>query len=578
MATIPKLEGASPQGRIMGPFRPQTEQLGPARSVAQPVQPVAAPKSTQPTSTILQRAMSGEFGDTIKQMATAKNAPQEVDATAIGTASMSVPPAKVPSIPSSPIAATIAATVPTTPDTEDVAVSPRDQAIQNYMQMLSTGFDTSQETKDLQTAAADAKLVLDNLNTRMTEYEKETRDTEYAMLQNPEGKLAGALQAEVNNYKYERYAKKDGLADMAIAAQFALNNANFAYEIANNAVTAEKERYTSQMQGFRDLYTMLQNDMTESEQMQYASQLRMYESAVNDYTASKNAAMQRAQANGAPQEVVMAIKNAQSTEEVWASAGQYGIDPNLSLARDKHGWDVWYGQQQLAMNEKKLAFDQWLAGQSLSQKEAEAQQQKFEKQMKDGETVASLLRDAGKTQQAVKEALANKSGLAGSTGAVRGWLGSAAGGALAGGLAGAATGAVTGPGALPLGIGGAAIGGIWSGVTSRTAREDFQNDIRLITSAQALTELGNLGISLAPITNYEINLVGSKASNLASSVSIDEETGEMTIRGSTKEFEKNLAALDEQLDKTITALSNDPNLQTYLLANDLQSIDALLGE
>lgn len=228
----------------------------------------------------------------------------------------------------------------TAPTAADTGVSSaRDFALQNFAGLLGEGFQLSEEAQGLQTAAAEANLRLKNLTTQIAQYDKETKDEEYRMRQNPEGKSMGAMQAGVQNYKYERYARPGGAADMAIEAQFALNNAEFAYEIANNAVSAEKEAYQTQLNGFRDLYNMLQNDMTTSEQLKYQSELSLYEQQITAFTESKNAAMQRATQAGAPEGVITAIKNARSTNEVWEAAGQYGEDPAMKLAWAKHDWE-----------------------------------------------------------------------------------------------------------------------------------------------------------------------------------------------------------------------------------------------
>ena len=209
-----------------------------------------------------------------------------------------------------------------------------DQALQELLTNTLDGFQVSPEAQALQQKSAEANLLAQNLQNDMVAYAKQTRDTIMEMRKNPEGKSMGANQASMQNYEYERYNGKDGMADMAIASQYALNNAEYAYTLANNAVSAEREQYNSRNQALKDIFTLTRNDMTTSEQLSYQSQLRMMEEQTTALADSKEAAMQRAAANGAPQEVVTAIKNAQTPQDVWAAAGTYGEDPSMGLQRE----------------------------------------------------------------------------------------------------------------------------------------------------------------------------------------------------------------------------------------------------
>lgn len=199
-----------------------------------------------------------------------------------------------------------------------------DQALQQYLTQAMGGFELSPEAQQLQTESAQANLAAKNMANDLVAYATSTREEIMRMRQNPEGKSMGAMQAGIANYEYDRYNGKDGYADMAIAAQYALNNAEYAYEIANNAVSAERDQFDSQLQMFKDIFTMSRNDMTQSEQMQYQSMLRMHENTVNNLADAKMAAMKMAQTNGAPEDVILGIKNATTPEEVWQASGSWG--------------------------------------------------------------------------------------------------------------------------------------------------------------------------------------------------------------------------------------------------------------
>lgn len=341
--------------------------------------------------------------------------PEPIPAATIGTKAPSVPSIQTPPNLSEQIAklqtqalslketidaraaqeATALATPPR-PGTNMTNVG--DQALQNYLNTVVGGFQMSQEAQGLQTQAAMAGKTAKDLANDITAYAKDTRDAVMQMRRNPEGKLADSLQAQITNFEYDRYNKKDGLADMAIAAQYAQNNAEFAYEIANNAVTAEREQYNSQLRAFKDIFDMSRNDMSESEKLEYQSELRLYENQIESLSASKEAAMQRAAQAGAPEDVVLAIKNATTPEEVWAAAGSYGEDPAMKLAWARFDWErnKYYND---------LAIQQQLQAGQIQAEEA-----------LDRQTKSDALYNAGLYQTSIGGAKNNLKGLMESTG------------------------------------------------------------------------------------------------------------------------------------------------------------------
>lgn len=408
-----------------------------------------------------------------------------------------------------------------------------------------------------------AKDELNAINNEIIAEGKATRDRIMEMRQNPEGKLAGALAAEIENYKYER---ADYMADLAISQMAIQGKYDSAVEIASDRIKAEEQRYDRQTQFLKDYYTMLQDDMTEKEKMQFQSQLAISEYTTKNYLDSKKEALRAAQANGAPIDIITGIKNAKTTDDVWAVAGKYGIDPNLQLNRDKFAWDKWYAQQKL--DAEKAAADAKIT----------------EEQRTDGELVMKTIKQAGNTLTAVREALGNRIGMGAATGVVKGPFGTSLAYAVPGALGGAGLGTAVapGPGTLLGGFGGFVTGGIVGTVEAEKARKDFENDIRLITSATGLQALNELGVKLTPITNFEIDKVTEMANQVGASVRVvtNEKTNEstITIEGSTEEFQKNLKALETQLTTTIETLSEDPNFSAYLLANDMGSIESVFNQ
>jgi len=417
---------------------------------------------------------------------------------------------------------------------EGTPMDARDTAFQNWLQAseLLTGRATGEkEIKEGMGVFAEEEKAM--------EAKKAYEDAVIAqrrriaeMRQNPEGMLAGALDASIQNYKYE---SDQNIADLAMTSYYSQGKYDMVTRMAQEAIDAQYKPIEALMTHYKDMYTLLGDDMTESEKMRFQYQLNVAEANITAVRDAKTEAVRAAGINGATPDVLSAIKNAQSVEDVWTAAGSYGIDPNLKLAQDKFAWDKWFAQTQLA---------------TKNAEEADAE----------GANMANLLRQTGKLSQAVGEALGNRVGLAAATGTIKGgWSG--VGYAVPGAVAGAV---IAGPVGAAIGTGAGWFGGAANAIRER---ENFENDIKLIYAAQALTELGKLGYSLAPITEREIEMVGSMASNLSSSVRIAED-GSVTISGSTSEFRKNLEELQTQLSNTMQTMKSDPTLARYLASMD----------
>lgn len=429
-------------------------------------------------------------------------------------------------------------------DTNATTTDARDLAIQNWMEASGLLVNRAAGEKDIKEKMGVYSAEETAMNAKKS-YEEAViaqRRRLAEMNQNPQGKSWGANAADMQNYKYE---SDQNIADLAMASYYASGDYERMTKMAQDAIDAQYKPIEALMTHYKDLYTMLGDDMTESEKMRFQYQLNVAEAGITAIRDAKTEAVRAASINGATPDVLSAIKNANTVDEVWASAGEFGIDPTLKLAQDKFAWDKWFAQTQ------------------LNAKNAETVET-------EGQNMANLLRQTGKLSQAVSEALNNKVGLGAATGVIKGpWGG--AGYAIPTAIAGTAIGGPIG-GALGFGA-----GWLYGGVNAVKARENFNNDIKLIYSAQALTELGKLGYSLAPITEKEIAIVGSMASNLSSSVQIGDD-GSVTITGTTAEFEKNLNELQTQLTKTMNTMAKDPKLAKYLAEPDNADIVAAYNQ
>ena len=372
-------------------------------------------------------------------------------------------------------------------------LSPRDQALQALM-----GTFQDQQAFD-PTAIKEAEGVYQRqalVNQLSESYDKaivNQRRTIQDMRQNPEGKLRGALNADIENYKYE---SDQNLADKAMQLHYANQDYQSALTIANDAIQAQTDKFDQQMSFFSNMYTLLGNDMTDSEKMMFQSQLSQQEYAFKNLQDAKSQAMQSAGANGAPPEVLSAIKNSQTMEDVWANAGSYGIDPNLSLARDK-----FYFEKQLALT--KLSMEQALKAGDISAETAQKAIAKAE-----GDKKFAYM------EEEINNILMNETGLNVATGKIKGAFKSAL-----------------------FDFTGA--GGYFP---NKLAQEDLANSMEYVSrnlTTQALADAKAQGITFGALSERELDVLGGSADVLSSAW--DSET--MTFRGSPAKIEQSLKDL-----------------------------------
>lgn len=426
---------------------------------------------------------------------------------------------------------------------EQPQLSQRDMVQQWMSEMFQEGqsYDPVKVKKDL--GYYDAKKLADDLATDLEAYALQTRQEMYRMNQNPEGMLAGALQAEMQNYEWDRYNKKDGLADIAIAARYAQGRYDSVAEIAKDALDREDKMYERKMNYAKDLYTMLGDDMTDKEEAQFTSTLRMQEQATKDFMDTKRTMMERALNNNAPAEVITAIRSATSTESAIASAGKYGIDPNLTLAQDKFKWDRYYQQQMIdiAKTEKEA---------KITAAEAE-----------EAQNIAAVITDSEKNIAKIDAILGNTElGIPGNLVGLR----SSVGAWQSARVQGFMTGLSEAPPGWNL------ISGTYSASQTQRKKEDFLAAATSLLNTSALQAFSTLSFSLAPVSNKEFTAVASSASNLAAKAkwsSSNEDDPNAKIVGFTGSEEDLINDFTIMRDNFTKGLENAYNNEAWVKAN-----------
>jgi len=381
---------------------------------------------------------------------------------------------------------------------EPQELSARDMAVQNLMGVYQEGQDFDADAIRRQEGVFARQEEANRLQQGYDQAVADQRRTIQEMRTNPEGKLRGALEADIQNYKYE---SDQNLADKAMALHYARQDYQMAYETAQSAIDAENQRYERQMGFWRTMYDVLGDDMTDSEQATFNSQLRLQEQFVSDMRETKMEAVRVASVNGAPVDVVQNIKNASTPEEAWVAAGQYGIDPNLSWQKSRFA-----AEQQLAW--AKYNLDAAAKAGDIS---AETAQREVAKKQNDA-VYANM-------QENIVEAYNNELGLSVTTGKIKGAFVSAFQPSNRGYFA------------------------------NKLAQENLASNMDYITSVSTLNALADAkarGITFGALNEKEMDVVADSANKLATMW--DREKQEFI--GSPEKVEKALKDLYETVSES----------------------------
>lgn len=369
----------------------------------------------------------------------------------------------------SPLSKNLAGTTTVRTDAQQ-PMSARDQAVANLMGVYQEGQLFNPDEIRRQEGVFAQRDIVNKLSEQYDSALVEQRRTIQEMRQNPEGKLVGALNADIENYKYE---SDQNLADKAMALHYAREDYQAMYDTAQSAIEAENQRYERQMSFWQTMYTVLGDDMTDSEQAMFNSQLRERENFNTAMYETKSEAARIAGVNGAPADVMAAIKNAQTPQDAWIAAGQYGIDPNLSWQKSRFA-----AEQKLAW--AKYELDAAAKAGDISAETA----QKLIAQKQNDAVYANL-------QENILSAFNNKAGLDVTTGKVKGammtslfdWTGE-------------------GGGYFP----------------NKMAQEELAVNMNFITSQSTLNALAEAkarGITFGALSEQEMNTVANSANTLA---------------------------------------------------------------
>lgn len=131
---------------------------------------------------------------------------------------------------------------------------------------------------------------LNALNAKALNVERDYENKRRAIMENPEGKLTGALNGEIRNLDRARDTQ---LADIGIQQAVAQGNVELVNANIKRRVDAEFEPIKTQIEGLKSYLSLYDNDLTESEKAILDAEIRRqefdYESGVENAQASQGA-------------------------------------------------------------------------------------------------------------------------------------------------------------------------------------------------------------------------------------------------------------------------------------------------
>ncbi len=210
------------------------------------------------------------------------------------------------------------------------------------------GAEVEKITNDNELIQKKARAV--QIQNELTAMEKNYRDEVSALKQNPEGKLTGALNAEINKAT-DRY--NNNRANVSIAYNTALGD----YQASKDAVDLKVQSLKTYNENQLKMYGMIKdevyNDMTESEKVQANNIQREKEAKANLVNDAYARIVETAAQNGASAATLSAIDAAARDPKatpatIATAAGRYLTDVKATTSSDlKTSWQDINGQRVL---------------------------------------------------------------------------------------------------------------------------------------------------------------------------------------------------------------------------------------
>lgn len=136
---------------------------------------------------------------------------------------------------------------------------------QEIVNLSNTDFAGERQALREEAGLEDKELRARRLGERMVERSNSYRDQLEALEKNPEGKLKGALNAEINDLERKRSRE---MADLSFSYNVALGDFQAAEDAVNDRISDMEADVARRTKAYETAFSMVQNDLSESEKLQ----------------------------------------------------------------------------------------------------------------------------------------------------------------------------------------------------------------------------------------------------------------------------------------------------------------------
>lgn len=190
-----------------------------------------------------------------------------------------------------------------------------------------------QSTQGEKTAQLQKEQNIEEKQKQLTELENRYLSTQRSYensIRDLEVKSGGYTSAR--NQELSRLSR-DGnreLADIAIQRSMAINDVNTANAIVEQRIKAEFEPMKNELDGLRNIYGLMQNDLTDSERLIASANINLQADRIKTLENTKTAIAQSLVENGRP-DLIAKLDSATTPSEMLLIAGSYGVPVSTKL-------------------------------------------------------------------------------------------------------------------------------------------------------------------------------------------------------------------------------------------------------
>lgn len=270
--------------------------------------------AVKPAVDLAQQAVDLGYVKSVDEYRNAEKVGRDIGATLNSTNLKRQPDVTTPTYPTDPtrtsrtmINAGVEPPPITTPKTSETTTPTLRQQAESFLAGELAGgnkIDSAQLRTDAKLAEKEKKAT-DLYNQQLTTKARYD-DMIQALEKNPEGKLTGALNQEINDLSIK--ANRD-LAQIALQYKIANDDYTGAEKVVNDRISDLKDERNYKLQVFNASMNALQNDLSEREKMELAQEYKLQEIAYDNEIESAKKTAEQIQADATAKPYVEAIAN-----------------------------------------------------------------------------------------------------------------------------------------------------------------------------------------------------------------------------------------------------------------------------